>query len=133
MAPLEALGPQQEGNARRLHVEVHAAVIVIGEERVVERHRLAGQLSIFRLPERAIQDQVRQNRLFLLPPRLAIMPHKAMPFLACAPHALHRIVPAAALPVHTYGWHDRRDLARQFSVPLTGPHMMDAHQVPGNL
>src|SRR5215831_18111600 len=120
MAPLEALGPQQERNTRRLHVEVYAAVIVIGEERVVERHRLAGQLSIFRLPKRAIQDQERQNRLFLLPPGLAIMPHKAMPFLACAPHALYHIVPAAALPIHTYRWHDRRDLARQFGVALIG-------------
>ena len=59
-------------------VEVDAAVIVIEEEGVVERGRLAAVPQYLVVAERAVQDQVGENRLLLLPPRLAVVPDEAM-------------------------------------------------------
>src|SRR5256714_4999293 len=133
MAALETLGANQEGNAARQDIEVSSPVVVIGKEGVIKRHRLTCQTQVPWFFKRAMQDQIGQDSLLLLPPRLAVVPDKAVPLLTGTSHALHHVIPASALAVHANRRHDLGNLSRQGRIALAWTQVMDAHQIPGNL
>jgi hypothetical protein len=62
---------------------------VVEEERVVEGGGLPGLALVLAAAERAEQDQVGQDRLFLLPPGLAVVPGRTSRRAAdrCRPRA----------------------------------------------
>jgi hypothetical protein len=64
-----------------------AAVVVVEEEGVVEGHRLAGQLQVLLAAHDAVQDQVGEDALLLLPPRLAVVEGEAVQRLAGLPRS----------------------------------------------
>src|SRR6266702_7377232 len=127
MAALETLGANQEGNAARQDIEVNSPVVVIRKEGVIKRHRLTRQAQVPRLFKRAMQDQIGQDGLLLLPPRLAVVPDKAVPLLTGSSYALHHVIPAPALAVHANRRHDFGNLSRQGRVALAWMQVMDAH------
>lgn len=124
--------PRRYG-CRRQHVEVNGALVVVEEEGVVEGLRLPG-LAPVRVPaDGAVEDEVGEDRLFLLPPGLAVVPGEAVRLLVAGPGPLDHVVPAAALHVAADGRHDVADPARQFLVRRLGLQRVHPHQVPGDL
>ena len=89
VAAFEALVAEQIGQPVGQHVEVDGAVVMVEEEGVVERRRLAGEPQVVARRADAVQDQVGEDGLFLLPPRLAVVPREAVkaarPASGCAP------------------------------------------------
>src|SRR5215471_5448748 len=97
MASLKPLRAEQIRHATSKRIEVNAAIIVVEEERVVECRRLPGQAKILVVAQHAIKNQVCEDRLFLLPPRLAVMPYKPIMFSVRLEHTLDYVVPSTAL------------------------------------
>ncbi|KFB73459.1 MAG: hypothetical protein AW09_001291 [Candidatus Accumulibacter phosphatis] len=88
---------------------------------------------VVRLVQAALQNQVGEDRLLLLPPGLAIMPDKAVHLLARRQRALDHVIPATADLVGTDRGHQLGDLLGQFDVIGTRTNAVDPHQVPGDL
>ena len=79
---------------------------MVEEEGVVERRPASrGELQVFRLRVSAVQDQVGQDRLLLLPPGLAVVPGEAVPVLAgaCEPAPSRRTSRRAGGSLPTLG------------------------------
>ena len=133
MAALQPLGAHQVGHAVGQHVEEHRAVVMVEEEAVVERGGFACDAQELLVAQHAVQDQIGQDALLLLPPGLAVMEGETMPFLARCDQALHHVVPATTLGVTAHLRHHLGDLAREdfvFGLRLVAEH---AHQVPRDL
>src|SRR6266566_6376746 len=91
------------------------------------------QPPVLRVFERAMEDQISQDRLFLLPPGLPIMPDITIPLLPLTTDALHHVVPPSTLAIHTNSRHDLSNLLCHSCESLIRPQVVDTHQVPGNL
>src|SRR5262249_5691003 len=94
---------------------------------------LARLLLVLGISLRAIQDQIRKNGLLLLPPGLAIVPHKMVRVTAVSGAALDHVVPSAALLVAANRGHDRGDLTREVHIFVLRTKALHAHEVPGDL
>ena len=81
VAALEPLGAEQVREAVREHVEVDGARVVVEEPGVVERGRVPRLEPVLVVAEDPGEDQVGEDRLLLLPPRLAVVPGEAVPLL----------------------------------------------------
>src|SRR5271166_6907712 len=99
MAALQPLVAKQVREPVGQRVEVDPAIVTVEEERVVVRCSLARMAEILVVAQHAEQDEIGKNRLFLLPPCLAVVPNEPE-MLATRPDvAFHHVVPAAALPI----------------------------------
>src|SRR4051812_41732553 len=116
MASFQPLCPEKVRQAISKRIEVNRSVVVIEEERIVESGRLAREAQILFVFQNAVENQIGQDSLLLLPPGFPVMPHKAEVFAIRLKNALDNVVPAAALPVRTGLRHQLSDSPRQSRV-----------------
>src|SRR6478672_7335056 len=133
MAALVALGSEQIRHSACEHIEIDAAVIMIKEEGVVECSRFARQTQILIVMKHAVHDEVSENRLFLLPPSLAVMPYKSVMLAIRFQLTFNHVVPPSPLAVRSCIRHELSNLAGESDVGILGFQRLHAHQVPGNL
>ena len=133
VAALGALGAEQVGQAVGQHVEVHAAGLGVEEPRVVECRGFAGQLEVLRVAGGAVHDEVREDALLLLPPRLAVVEGEAVVQFAIGELTGDHIVPAAALLIHADLGHAVGQLGGETGVLALLAQRVHARQVPRDL
>ena len=115
------------GIAISIGAMVDAAIVMVEEKGVVERGGLTPVLLVIRLVQAAVQDQISQDGLFLLPPGLAVVPDEAVEFLAGSEHPLDDVVPAVAHPVSADFGHQLGDFFRQGDIVSIGANAVNAH------
>src|SRR6267143_1760800 len=133
MASLQTLGADKIGDATGQSVEVHTAVVVVEKERVVKRRCFAGQAEGLIVTQHTKQDEVCQDRLFLLPPCLSVVPDKSVMVSVWSDCALHHVIPATTLAIGARIGHDFRNLPSQRHIFLLPFERHHAHEVPGDL